>query len=166
IDVTIVKRVKPPIDETKQVKDALQWALRLAANDKEWIQAPRYQAGLAGFDEWIATLEKGAAVQFGNAYNAMVWWECRDMAHHFFLEARERLSSKVKTFFEKASQLYGQVSEHLLAFTKLFPFEKDTLTMDPIPVNDTIKEGVLHLKKAREAEAQGLKVIETIIDKL
>jgi len=166
LDITVVKHVKDPIDETKQVKDALQWALRLADNDEEWIQAPRYQAGLQGYDAWITTLEKGAAVQFGNAYNAMVWWECRDMAHHFFIEAMERLSSKTKPFIDKASQFYRQVSEHLLAFTKLFPFEKDKLTMDPIPVSDTVREGVQHLKKAREAEAQGLKVIETIIEKL
>ena len=38
--------------------------------------------------------------------------------------------------------------------------------MDPMPVNDRTKEGVQHLKKAREAEAKGLKAIETIIDKL
>jgi hypothetical protein len=85
------------------------------------------------------------------------------MAHKFFLEAKERLNGKTRPFFEKAGELYREVAEQLYAFAQLYPFDKDKLTMDKITVDDTSREAVQHLKKAREAEAKGLKVIETLV---
>lgn len=164
IEVYRLERSKTAVDETKQIKDALQWALQHAANDKEWIFHPQYQAGLEGFDAWINAVENGTAIELGNSYNANVWWECRDMAAKFFLEAKERLNGKVTPFLKKASELYGEVAEQLRKLTKLYPFDKDKLTLDPIRVNDTSRRAVQHLKKAREAESQGLKVLEKILE--
>ncbi len=166
IDITTVKRVKSPVDDTIQVKEALQAVLRIATNDKEWIMSPKYQAGIAGFDAWIENIEKGKAGQFGNAYNAMVWWECRDMGHKFFQEAKDRLKGKAKPYLEKAVEFYGQVAEQLHEFARLYPFDKDKLTNNPIGINDTSKKGVEYLKKARDAEAAGLQVIQKIVEVL
>ncbi len=166
IDINTVKKTKPPVDETTQVKEALQAVLRIAANDKEWILGPKYQAGLAGFDAWIDALDKGTAVQMGNAYNAMVWRECRDMGSKFFLEVKERLNGKAKPFLAKASELYGQVAKQLLELSKIYPFNKDQLTMDPIGISKTNQNAVRYLKTARDAEAQGLRVIEKILEVL
>jgi DNA-binding HxlR family transcriptional regulator len=166
IEVYRVERTKTAVDDTTQVKNALQWALRHAANDKEWIFTPKYQAGLSGFDAWIDALEKGTALQFGHAYNTMVWRECRQMANQFFIEAKARLNGEAKPFLAKAAELYGQVADQLLKVAKLYPFDKDKLSMDPIVVNNTSQKAVQHLKAAREAESQGLKSLQKIIEAL
>ncbi|MFX1475164.1 MAG: hypothetical protein ACFFCO_06795, partial [Promethearchaeota archaeon] len=61
---------------------------------------------------------------------------------------------------------YRQVAEHLGKVAELFPFQKDELTMDPIKVDETSRQAVERLRAARDAEAEGLQVLEKIAENL
>jgi DNA-binding HxlR family transcriptional regulator len=166
LDVMSVQRVHPQSDGVV-VKQALEKVLKHAQNPPEWIFTGQgYRSGLEGYEQWIAALEQGTAVQFGNSYNAQVWTECRQHAVGFLQEAQTRVKGKAKTYFAKAIAQYQQVAEHLGKVAELYPFQKDELTMDPIKVDATSRQAAEQLRAAREAEADGLQALEKIAETL
>jgi len=83
-----------PADDATIVKEALEFALE-HSNDKKWV-LPKYNSGLAGYDKWIETIEKGEADGTGMSYNAAVWAECRDLGLQFLGEARRRINGNIR----------------------------------------------------------------------
>jgi hypothetical protein len=150
-----------PADDKTTVKEALAFALAHASNRPEWT-FPKYHAGLAAFDAWVNALEGGTADGFGVALNAAVWHECRQFAVDFLKEAKERLGSAGPSF-DEAISCYQTVAESLKKVTELFPFPPNA---EHIKEEERRKKVAKALKSAREAEAQGLKVLDVILKSL
>jgi hypothetical protein len=150
-------------EDAKVIKDALRAVLKHASNPSEWI-FEGYKSGLAGFDSWIRDMEDGKADRFGLGYNAAVWTECRKYAVLFLKEARERVNGKVKPLFDEAVEHYSEVADNLEKAVKSYPFDSEA--SGSIVVDDQSREATKVLRKAREAEAAGLHVLERIVSEL
>lgn len=159
-----VKKANTQLDHSTQVKMALQMVLKHSRNPEDWIYNPEYSSGLEGFDRWIKWVENGKAEQFGHAYNSRVWAECRQEAIIFLQEAKTRLNNKLKPYFDEAIKNYEIVAKNLKKISDLYPFDMNKLTIEPIDVNERSKDATNLLKKAREAEANGLSDLETILE--
>jgi hypothetical protein len=159
-----------PADDVTTVKEALAFALEHAKNPEKWI-LPKYRAGLAGYDYWIAAVESRSADGFGMAYNAAVWNECRGFAVGFLKEAKSRLADQAAgkldeavTSFDDAIGHYSVVAENLQRVEDQFPFHG----LEPEHIKDPERLSVATacLKAARNAEAAGIGALEKIVDKL
>lgn len=146
-----------PAGDTTSVKEALEFALE-HSRDKKWV-LPRYNSGLAGYDKWIETIEKGKANDLGMAYNAAVWTECRTMACMFIQEAKQKINGNIGPLLDEAMDSYYTIAESLNKLTDLFPMVPQG------EINDTerCKKALVYLRRAREAEVMGLKSLEKII---
>jgi hypothetical protein len=165
IGVLEMYRVEPgsaAADRTT-VKEALTFALEHSRSPSNWL-FPKYKAGIAGFDTWIAALETGKADGFGMAYNAAVWSECRELAVDFLKEAKDRIGGTVATLFDTAIEPYGVVAENLKKITALFPFHQ----RKPEHIQDRARvESALELlRAARSAEQSGLAALEKLQQQL
>jgi len=165
LGIHIVKPGKAAEDKTT-VKEALQFALEWAGSSNKWT-FPKYHAGPAGYDAWIAALETGEADGFGTAYNASCWSECRQHAVGFLKEAKERLDEELNPLFDETIGHYEVVAQNLKKVVETFPFlvsdeEKEKNIKDEARRRQAIEA----LKAAREAEAGGLKVLEKIVGEL
>lgn len=144
-------------DDVKTVKDAFKFVLEHSRSPSKWIP-PGYKAGLAGFDNWISALKTGKADEFGMAYNAAVWGECRRLAVEFLKEAKERIGRAGK-LFDEAMKHYEVVAQNLKKVVELFPFPPKGGEVD----NTRYKDALEHLMKAKDAEKYGLKSLEEIL---
>lgn len=163
IGIVELYNLKPVEPEEPQVvvKSAFKAVLKHASNPDEWI-FENYGAGLQGYDNWIRGLETGNANRFGMGYNAGVWHECRRFAVGFLVEARERLDSIASGDFDRAIQQFQRVAECLGQLSKRYPFIPES-SSQAIPVDSDCLEAVGWLKEARQAEAEGLSILEKIV---
>ena len=152
-------------DDATTVKQALTFALEHAANPKAWI-FEHYRAGLEGYDNWIRALQQGEASDMGMRYNTSVWLECRKNAVGFLAEAKERLAGQADAAFDEALAHYTAVSERLGQVAQIYPSSFESSAEDLLSVDDESQAAVEALKMAREAEAAGLRALETIIQAL
>jgi hypothetical protein len=152
-----------PVEDTVAVKEALTFVWEHARSPEKWI-FPKYKAGLSGYDLWIRALEQGRADGFGVTYNAHVWDECRHYAVHFLEEAKERLAAPLGPLLDEAKEYYESASRNLKRITEVFPFH--TYDQAHITEEQRVKAAIGYLIKAREAEAAGLAILETIVKKL
>jgi hypothetical protein len=157
--------VKPadPADDTKTVRDALRFALKHAESPKEWV-FPKYKAGVAGFDSWIAALEAGKADGLGMAYNSEVWSECRELGVGFLKEAKDRMPGSMSPVLDEAIEHYESVSRNLKDVAALYPF----IGRKPEHIADESrrKAAAEHLKEAREAERRGLSTLAKVLENI
>lgn len=162
IGIVELYNLKPVEPEKPQVvvKSAFEAVLKHASNPDEWV-FENYGAGLRGYDNWIRGLESGRANHFGMGYNAGVWHECRRFAVEFLLEARERLDGTVSRDFDQAIQQYQRVADCLAQLSERYPYIPES-TPQAIPVDGESLEAVGWLKEARQAEAEGLSILEKI----
>lgn len=158
-----VKKATTQVDHSTQVKMALQMVLKHSRNPKDWIYSG-YSSGLAGFDRWIKWVKSGNAEQFGHAYNSRVWAECRQEAVNFLQEAKNRLNLNLKPYLDKAIKNYEIVARNLTKVADMYPFDMNKLTIKPIGINEKSKNATNLLKKAREAEANGLFDLEKLLE--
>jgi len=146
-------------DPVKAVKESLEFALKHARDPGEWVH-PSYHTGLEGYDVWIETVGKGEATGIGMAYNAAVWTECRVLGLKFLDEAKQKLDSSLTHLLEEAIQSYFPVVDSLSRVVELFPMVPPD---DGIEEGERYKQGLEHLKKAREAEEKALDSLERIV---
>jgi len=157
-------RPRQAAEDTKTIKESIEFVLHHAKNPKEWIFS-QYKAGLEGFDNWIKALETGTAVKMGMAYNAACWAECRGFGVQFLKEAKERINGKASTLFDEAVEHYEVVHENLKKVSELFPFQLNR-SMDTITDSELIQTAIKHLSDARKAEEAGLNSLEKIHSEL
>ena len=136
------------------VSEAITFALQHAQSPARWI-LPHYRAGLDGFDLWIEAVEDGRAQQDGMAYNAAVWAECREMAVAFLQEAAQRMDGSLTAPCKEAEGYYRMVAVQLGEVKANYSF-RSGLPEAPIPIDETRRETIVHLQRAREAEARAL----------
>ena len=159
IGMVSVRRGQPAEDVTA-VKEAMEFALEHSGG-KKWV-LPRYNSGLAGYDKWIETLEQGKANDIGMAYNAAVWAECRTMACMFLEETKQRINGSVRPLLNEAIDSYYPIADSLNKVADLFPMFPQGEINDP----ERCKKALVHLKRARDAEATALKSLEKIVANL
>jgi hypothetical protein len=166
LELYSIKKSKPAKDSVT-VKKALEFALEHSRSPEKWIYQ-KYKSGPAAYDMWIRGLESDSTDPFGAAYNAQVWSECRNFAAPFLKEARERLKDFDSVLFDQAIVNYEKVSENLKKVAEEFPFLDTPLEQKQKNINDKekIKRSVEYLKAARDAEAEGLKALEKIVQAL
>lgn len=110
------------------------------ARGREWqhVFNGKYKIGLAGYDAWIACFERRGADPFGNAYNIAVVSDAREYAEQFCVSLR----------------FVGM--EKMLLNEPYAVWQPD----DP----DTADRALELLRAAKEAEEQGIKVLERLLN--
>lgn len=163
IGIVEMYRIKPVQAETpaEVVRSAFEKVLKHAGNPQDWIME-NYASGLKGFDLWIKGLESGKTDRFGMSYNAAVWLECRKYAVEFLQEAKERLEGASGGLFDEASEHYQVAADRLGKVSESYPWRPEG-GPKLIPVDDQCREAIRWLMEAREAEANGLAVLEKIV---
>ena len=141
------------------IREALVAALQHARNPEAWI-LPGYKSGLAGYDVWIRAVKSGTAGRMGMWYNAAVWQECRRYGVEFLEEATQRLDDGLRPLLDEGLVHYRAVARQLKTVTELYPPYQ--AGEGQIEVNDTSREAIEALKKARAAEAAGREVCERL----
>ncbi len=156
IDLHTVSPV-PAADDKKIVKDALEFALDFAQNPGKWT-FPQYKTGLAGYDIWIEALTEVQDNPLGAAFNAVAWYECRELGAQFLREASGRLNGATAKPLGEAIEHYEAVARQLKALTQIFPLPGAARMED----KQKRKKGITHLQNARDAEEYGLAALEKV----
>ncbi len=138
------------------------------AHGREW-QGPfedKYVIGLKAYDTWMDVLEKGNADPHGNAFNALVVSDAREFAVKFLHDLTIKwdgtniVERGVRKFASDAVKHYTTAAEALVELRELFPFPHGG---EPAEKGNKEK-AVQLLKKAKEAEEEGLKCLQTLLD--
>ncbi|NIK77072.1 hypothetical protein FHS15_002197 [Paenibacillus castaneae] len=135
---------------------------------REWqhIFQGKYMIGLAGYDAWIACLERRAVDPFGNAYNIAVVSDAREYAAQFLRELVIHWSGEnvvertVRSLAAKAAAHYEKTAAALIGIREMFPFPQGGQPDDPA----TAVRAVELLRAAKETEGQGIEVLERLLD--
>lgn len=138
------------------------------ARGREWqhIFTGKYRIGLAGYDAWIACMERGGADHFGNAYNIGVISDAREYAAQFLRELTVRwgglnvVERTVRILAAEASTHYARTASALVEMREMFPFPQGGQPDDP-EISDRAAQ---LLRAAKEAEALGVEVLERLLD--
>jgi hypothetical protein len=164
LQVYSVAPTAAPASPQKVVKDALAEVLRVAENSTGVI-FPDYRFGPAGFALWAEALEKGEASYEGNAYNAQVWGECRELAVAFLDEAREKLApapgSALDNALIEAAAAYAVVRDRIQALLAMHP--ERPLKEQDWKMTLHSSEGAALMHEAATAEAQGIAALQGIV---
>jgi len=152
------------VNPMKVIKDSFEKVLHHATNPDGTI-FPSYRSGLEAYDLWISAIQDGSAVTMGNAYNAVVWAECRKYAVEFLKEAKKKLSREMSTLIDTSMSHYQDVSKNLDSLVKLFPFSSG-MSEEPIGISSKNNEGVEYLNAAKDAEEKGLDSLKLIVEVL
>jgi len=135
---------------------------------REWqhIFEGQYAIGLAGYDAWIACMERRGADPFGNAYNIGVVSDAREFAAKYLRELSIRwdgvnvVERTVRRLASEASAHYEQTAAGLVEMREMFPFPQGGQPDDPA----TADRAVALLRTAKAAEEKGIAVLESLLD--
>ena len=163
-------------EDVAVVKAALQFAVDFARDASPWT-FDGYTGGLAGYDTWITSLEKGSADGFGAAYNTAVWSECRTHAVAFLREAGSRLSPELQPLVAECLVHYTAIANCMNEVAGAFPFvhapsRGDDETRAEGKMQEHVRDperrdrGIAALRAAREAEAAGIVALEAVLAQL
>jgi hypothetical protein len=161
------------IDESLQHSkyEMLRMALDMIvehARGREWTHVfkDRFAQGLSGYDAWIGVMERRAADEFGNAYNLAVIADAREYAVRFLHELKLKwngtnvVERNVRRFAGEAFLHYKLAADSLIKLRSMFPFPQGGNPKDPAAADQAIEL----LKIARDAESQGVTVLEGFLD--
>jgi hypothetical protein len=138
------------------------------ARGREWTHVfkDRFAQGLAGYDAWIHVMERRTADEFGNAYNLAVISDAREYAVRFLHELKLKwngtnvVERNVRKYASEAFLHYKIAAESLIELRNMFPFPQGGNPKDPVVADQAIEL----LKIARDAELQGVMVLEGFLD--
>ncbi|RKN72955.1 hypothetical protein [Paenibacillus ginsengarvi] len=137
------------------------------ARGREWqhVFQGKYQIGLAGYDAWIACMERLEADPFGNAYNTAVISDAREYAAQFLRELVVRwdgtnvVERTVRKMAAEAAAHYDRTASALAELREMFPFPQGGQPGDP----ETAERAVCLLRTAKESETSGVDVLERLL---
>ncbi|MBH5318426.1 hypothetical protein I6N90_11460 [Paenibacillus sp. GSMTC-2017] len=138
------------------------------ARGREWqvIFEGKYSIGMAGYDAWIACMERRGADPLGNAYNTAVVSDAREYAAQFLRELVVRWNGEnvvertVRRLAGEAAVHYEKVASALVEMREMFPFPQGGEPNDPA----TADRATELLRAAKEAEEQGVVVLERLLN--
>jgi hypothetical protein len=129
---------------------------------------PPFQNGLAAYDAWVEAFRKGNVDPFGNAYNVAVVCDSRAYAVQFLKELQQKWNGdspeeqEVSRLAALAADHYQDVFNALVGLPSLYPFPQGGN-----PNEEANKVHSIHLlQRAREAEEQGVEILEQMLDLL
>jgi hypothetical protein len=152
-----------PADVKKQMKDAFGFAIEFSKNPEKYL-FPKFKSGLEGFDLWIKALEDDKADGFGMAYNTKVWAECREFAHKFMIEAKDKIGKGYEKLLDDAIAHYKIVADNLQKVNELFPFCE--FKPEHIKDKSRTEKAIEYIKEARRAEEYCLILLQKIYKEL
>jgi hypothetical protein len=129
---------------------------------------PPYQNGLAGYDAWIGAFRKGTVDPFGNAHNAALICDARAHAVQFLKDLQLKWNGvsqeeqEVSRLAALAAAHYQDVFNALVQLPPLYPFPQGG---NP-SVTENAEYSIAVLQRAREAEEQGVKILERMLNRL
>ncbi len=162
-----------PADDRTTVRQALALALDIAAGKPH--HGGEYAMGIAGYDRWIKALAEPEAVladenaAYGLAYNAACWEDCRSHAPGFLQEAQKRLADpNLDIDFAAAIASYREAAAGVKKVKDLFPFDHAQKAGMTERLRDAAlrAQAVEALRSARAAEAEGLRSLAALVEKL
>ncbi|NQU42994.1 hypothetical protein HQ520_06900 [bacterium] len=168
LNVTAVSACEPA-DDIKTVREALQFAVDLARNGKEYLldwNREWADAGLSAYDRWAQELHTGQPDELGMPYNAACWAECRHFAVEFLKEATQKLiengpiASQHRPLFDSAVTHYAMVEAKLKRVSEIFPFRdrRPEYLQDPKRVTAAIDL----IRTAKQSEEMGVAKLQEI----
>jgi hypothetical protein len=136
------------------------------AHGREWqhVLEGKYIIGLKAYDAWINVLENGNADPHGNAFNALVVSDAREFAMKFLHDLTIKwdgtniVERGVRKLASDALKQYAIVVDSLVELRELFPFPHGG---NPSK-GENASIAVHLLRKAKEAETEGVKCLETL----
>jgi hypothetical protein len=164
IEIHIVDRGQAR-DERQTVREALGFAIEHSHAPAKWLLGPKYQCGLAGYDQWIGALETGRVSTGPMAFNTQVWGECRQKACEFLREAKLRLADDGDSLLDEAIRRFKVVAEAFARLRKRFVFEPEQWHQ-AITDHDRLTWARECLCEARDAETKALAEFEKITTQL
>jgi hypothetical protein len=160
VAVTAVRLTKPASDR-QTVMDALRFAVEMQRKGAATAPDAAYMPGVAGYDWWIAALQREDTNPIGASFNAQFWAECRRMAVEFLKEAKGRLNDPgLAPLFDEAIGHYTTVAGKLSSVAELFPMDGQWAAR--LKDKALCARAIEALKEARAAEAKGLLVLARI----
>ncbi len=156
--------VTDTMNHTKAIRESFERVLHHASSPSDLI-FPNYRSGLAGYDWWIQAIEDGSALSMGHSYNIAIWAECRKYAVKFLKEAKKYVDSDTRSLLDDARNAY-EISAHNLEWIhKEYPFSP-MLELAPLGIDDRTHHTVQCLRRAKDAEKNGLAILKNIVDVL
>ena len=151
----------------KDQKEIIRSSLKTAvahAEQKEWLERPKYQDGLPAYDVWAQVMDSGAKlIQAGKIHNMGADIPSRILyhaAHHYSARcyAGEYLNGIAdgSHVLKKAAGCYTQVADYLKPVYETFKPEQ-------LPDEQTFLNLAETIRQAKEAEQQGLKYIRQFL---
>jgi hypothetical protein len=134
---------------------------------REWqhIFKGKYDIGLAGYDAWIACMERRTADPFGNAYNIAVVSDAREYAAQFLNEltvswnGQNVVERTVRKLAGEAAGHYAMTAAALVEMRGMFPFPQGG---QPGEAAEADRAAEL-LRTAKETETLGIEVLERLL---
>jgi hypothetical protein len=148
----------------KTIRDSFERALYHSGNPSDLI-FQNYRSGIVGYDWWIAAIEDGSALSMGHSYNAAVWSECRKYAVEFIKEAKKHVEGEAKNLLDEARASYEISARNLEHVHNDYPFSQ-ILGQVPLGIDERTQRTVQALKRAKDAEKNGLAILRTIVEVL
>lgn len=108
-----------------------------------------YGTAVQAYDTWIAALESGKLLDFGNAYNAQCYCEGKAFARDFLPRVAER-NPLVAEPLNRAAEAYRDVAAAMKRVGELFPFPPGKQSEDP----QVRAKAIPLLKEAQAAESR------------
>jgi len=136
------------------------------AKGEEWNGRfkDRYVMGTAAYDAWVEVMKRRDADEFGNAFNVAVVADAREFAAEFLRRLAVQwngtnlVERTVREQAAKAAVHYEAAVAALGELRELFPFPNGGNPKDPATADRAIE----CLETARDAEANGLKLLEEL----
>jgi hypothetical protein len=171
VGVLAVYTVRPAEapDPAVAIKRALEFAVGYdrARRSREvpFATGLEFKRGAAAYDTWIRALRSGKPTGFGVAYNAIVWSECRRFAAAFLKEARRLVDPELAPLFGEAIRAFRTASASLTKVSDTFPLD-DGPYDERLADKALVRTAIEALGQARDAELEGMKVLERIVSSL
>lgn len=167
IDLLFVTTISESLPHSKY--EMLRMALDMIidhARGREWTHVfeRRFAQGLAGYDAWIAVMERRCADEHGNAFNTAVIADAREFAARFLLDLSFRwdgsniVERQVRQIAAEAARHYEEVAAAFAELRLMFPFPDGGQPKE----GRTADRAIEWLREAKEAEAQGIAVLEKL----
>lgn len=156
-------RASEPADDLTALRDAMRFGIEFAEGGRE-TDSPKTSSGLAAYDRWINELQAGEPNPVGQAYNARVWQECREMASEFLRAAKDRIEDDPMELF-LAIDAYDRCADELQRVCDELPFPSEE---NPNPLRDEMhrRTAIMSLEEARDAERDGVKALRKVLEAL
>lgn len=160
----IVKPVELNLPVNDMLKQAFQFVVEHFNNSKKWINSD-CKAGAKGFDRWISALSNGTIDPEGAVHLAATIGEYRYYAVEFLRDMRTRFDPELRSFFDEALDLYQISSESINKVAELFPANSGFDQWVKY-INDKSRcaKAIEHLENAKNAEMEGILILEKIIE--